>query len=75
MIVDGPLRWFQEVGYRLLIVQGADRLNIDHDDVDIEVRFDSGERYLGTFYRLNSIRHLLIQTYFAKASQSDILGV
>ena len=59
MIIDGPFRWFQEIGYRVLVIQGTDKIDVDNDNVDVEVRFDSGTRYVGTFFTLNNIRHLM----------------
>jgi hypothetical protein len=59
MEVDGPYVIIREPDYEIWILRGTRGLNPDNDNVDVEVRLSSEERYLATFFTLQNIRHLM----------------
>jgi len=45
--------------YQIVVLTSASAINPDNDNVDIEVIFDSGKRYVATFFTLDNIRSLM----------------
>lgn len=49
----------QETDYQLLIFTGADPLDSQDDNVDVEVVFPNGERYVATFFTLKNLETIM----------------
>lgn len=49
----------QETDYQLLIFTGADPLDPQDDNVDVEVVFPNGERYVATFFTLKNLETIM----------------
>ncbi|MBI5930158.1 MAG: hypothetical protein HY862_12675 [Chloroflexi bacterium] len=49
----------QETDYQLLIFTGADPLDPHDDNVDVEVNFSNGERYVATFFTLTNLETIM----------------
>lgn len=45
--------------YSIIILHGIQGMNPDNDNVDVDLVFDSGERYTATFFTLQNIQSLL----------------
>ena len=52
--------WIQHEGedYNIFVLLGADPLDVDDDNVDVEVRFKSGLWYGATFFTIRNIQSL-----------------
>ncbi|MBZ0314930.1 MAG: hypothetical protein K8L91_00825 [Anaerolineae bacterium] len=49
----------QEADYQLLIFTGPDPLDSQDDNVDVEVVFPNGERYIATFFTLKNLETIM----------------
>ncbi len=49
----------QEADYQLLIFTGPDSLDPQDDNVDVEVVFPDGERYVATFFTLKNLETIM----------------
>jgi len=49
----------KEHDYKIYLLTDEEDLNPDDDNVDIEVEFDSGERYVATLFTLKNIPSLM----------------
>lgn len=47
--------------YTILIFEGADGMDVNDDNVDVEVQFADGERYGASFFTLENIRKLMVK--------------
>jgi hypothetical protein len=61
---NDPVKRIARPGYTILIFQGAEELDLDDDNVDVEVRLDDGRRWGATFFTLRNIKTLLSRYEF-----------
>jgi hypothetical protein len=45
--------------YQIVVVASASAINPNNDNVDVEVIFDSGKRYVATFFTLDNVQSLM----------------
>ena len=45
--------------YQISVLVGEDGMDADNDNVDVYVRFPSGEKYVTTFFTLRNVQHLM----------------
>lgn len=58
-MADSPNEICECPGYRVLILWGIGPSPVEDNNVDVEVRFPSGERFAATFFTLANIDRLM----------------
>jgi hypothetical protein len=49
----------EETDYKIIIFEGATAMDPNNDNVDVNVLFNSGERYVATFFTLTNVEYLI----------------